>query len=456
VNDEMVFKKKDGTLIDILISTVKMSDDEFMAYCRDITILKNIQRELQLRNEEYQAVNEELQQNLEKISQINELLEIARAQAEESDRLKSAFLANMSHEIRTPMNGILGFAELLKEPDLTGEEQQKYISIIEKSGQRMLSIINDLVDISKIEAGQMEVFITQTNVNQHLSNLFLFFKPEAERNGLSLSFHNSLPDSEATINTDSEKLYAILTNLIKNAIKYTHRGSIEFGYEIVETLHATSLQFFVKDTGIGIKKEKLEAIFERFVQADTMITKPYEGAGLGLSISKAYVEMLGGKMWVESEFGVGSTFWFTIPKQALEKETESIKGIQNTTAIDEKPLNLKILIAEDTEASDVYLSQLVRKISKHVTHVTTGTEAVRHCRTHPDTDLVLMDIKMPEMDGYEATRRIRAFNKKVLIIAQTAYALAGDREKAVNAGCNDYLAKPIKKAVLIETIRKYF
>ncbi len=450
-NNELKFKKKDGVIIDVLIASVKLKEGEYMAYCRDITELKNTQRELLLKNEEYQQLNEELQQNIETIREINEQLEVAKGRAEESDRLKSAFLANMSHEIRTPMNGILGFAELLKEPDLSGEEQQKYISIIEKSGQRMLNIINDLIDISKIEAGQMEVHTSLTNINGHLSTLFVFFRPEAERKNIRLSFTCALPDAESIILTDSEKIYAILTNLIKNAIKYTHQGSIEFGY------HKKNgrLAFFVKDTGIGIRQEKLGAIFERFVQADTMITKPYEGAGLGLSISKAYVAMLGGEIWVESEFGNGSTFWFSIPYiQETQEPKPTLEAIKADADKSLKKLN--VLIAEDTEASDVYLTQIVKKISASVSHVTTGDAAVAFCRDHPETDLVLMDIKMPVMDGYEATKRIREFNRNIVIIAQTSYALTGDREKSLEAGCNDHISKPLKKIQLLEMIMKYF
>ncbi|MEI6435878.1 MAG: PAS domain S-box protein [Bacteroidota bacterium] len=255
----------------------------------------------------------------------------AKEKAEESDRLKSAFLANMSHEIRTPMNGILGFAELLKEPDLTGEEKTEYIRIIEKSGMRMLNIINDLVDISKIEAGQMEVSVSKTNINDQIEFIYNFFKPEVELKGIRFSFQNSLTDNEAIIKTDCEKIYAILTNLVKNAIKYTNSGSIEFGYKIVETqciaslnktqciasLNKTpgmaSLQFFVTDTGIGIPIHRQKAVFERFVQADIEDRKALQGARLGLAISKAYIEMLGGTIWVESEEGKGSTFYFTIP-----------------------------------------------------------------------------------------------------------------------------------------------
>jgi signal transduction histidine kinase/PAS domain-containing protein len=240
----------------------------------------------------------------------------AKEKAEESDRLKSSFLANMSHEIRTPMNGIIGFAELLKEPDLRGETQLEYIRIIEKSGARMLSIINDLIDISKIESDQTEISISTCYINEQIEFLYTFFKPEVETKGLTFSFRNSLPPKESAIKTDCEKLIAILTNLVKNAIKYCDSGSIEFGYNFKTSKKVSELEFFVKDTGIGIAKDRQVAIFERFVQADISDARAYQGAGLGLSITKAYVEMLGGRIWVESEPGKGSVFYFTIPYNA--------------------------------------------------------------------------------------------------------------------------------------------
>ncbi len=238
-----------------------------------------------------------------------EALVVAKEKAEESDRLKSAFLANMSHEIRTPMNGILGFAELLKEPTLTGETQQEYIRIIEKAGARMLNIITDIVDISKIESGQMVVTYSDTNVNEQLDYLGKFFQAEAEKNGLYLSIRNSLTLSEATIRTDREKLYAVLTNLIKNSIKYTEKGSIEIGCQIKNEF----LEFYVKDSGIGVPENLQQAIFDRFMQVDSTNKMAKQGTGLGLAISKAYIEMLGGKIWLESELGVGSTFYFNLP-----------------------------------------------------------------------------------------------------------------------------------------------
>lgn len=241
--------------------------------------------------------------------QLAEELVQAKEKAEESDRLKSAFLANISHEIRTPMNGIMGFAELLRQPDLSSEQIHEYIQIIEKSGQRMLNLINDITDIARIEAGQMKFVIRESNINEIVKEIYKFFLPEAERKGLDISFITTLSTEEAVFKTDRDKLYATLSNLIKNSLKFTFKGSIDFGYHKKGEL----LEFFVKDTGIGIASEKQASVFERFIQADMSNTRSSEGIGLGLSISKAYIEMLGGKIWMESEEGKGSTFYFTIP-----------------------------------------------------------------------------------------------------------------------------------------------
>jgi len=394
----------------------------------------------------------------------------ARDRAEESDRLKSAFLTNMSHEIRTPMNGILGFAELLKMPGLTGDQQKEYLAIIKKSGNRMLNIINDIVDISKIEAGQMQFSVSKTNLNEHTEDIYTLFKLEAETKGLRFTCKNGLPDDRATILTDSEKVYAILTNLVKNAIKYTENGSIEFGYGIfadntlpvAETLHATSqlatyvLQFYVKDTGIGIPANRQLAIFDRFVQADIADTRAFQGAGLGLSISKAYTDMLGGKIWTESEEGIGSTFYFSIPYIPVVngKEVNDAEILPDVFA--DKIKKLKILIVEDDETSEILIRIAVRNFSDTILTAATGVEAIKLCRIHPDIDLILMDIKMAEMDGYEATRQIRLSDKKVKIIAQTAFGMEGDREKAIEAGCNDYISKPLDIWILKELIQTHF
>jgi signal transduction histidine kinase len=237
----------------------------------------------------------------------------AKERAEESDRLKSAFLANMSHEIRTPLNGILGFTELLNSSDLTDKEQDDYLEIIRKGGDRLLKIINDIIDISKIESGQMQVSISKTNITEQLHTIYSFFKPEADSKKIVLINRNGSPVEETEIATDAQKIYAIQTNLVKNAIKFTQSGFVEFGFE----KRNSHLEFFVKDTGTGISNEQKKFIFERFRQGNDTLTRNYEGTGLGLSISKAYVEMLGGKIWFESEYGKGTIFHFTIPDASL-------------------------------------------------------------------------------------------------------------------------------------------
>jgi PAS domain S-box-containing protein len=379
-------------------------------------------------------------------------LTIAKDKAEESNRLKSAFLSNMSHEIRTPMNGILGFAALLKKPNLSSESQQDFIQSILISGTRMLNTINSIVDMSKIESGHMNINIDETNINEKLEFIYKFFKPEVESKGLKLLFRNSLTAKESIIKTDKEKAFSILTNLLKNSIKFTSEGSIEFGYE----KKGEYLEFFVKDTGIGIPHNQQKFIFERFRQGSESNNRDFEGSGLGLSICKSYVEMLGGRIWVESEEGKGSIFYFTIPYDSVEEETQTIENVVFTENEETQDKKLKILVVEDDEISFSLLTRTLQNISSEVLHAITGVQAIETCRRNPDIDLILMDIRMPEMDGLEATQRIRKFNKDVIIIAQTANAFTGDREKAIGAGCNDYIIKPIDNTLLMALILEHF
>ncbi|WP_423126445.1 hybrid sensor histidine kinase/response regulator [Gaoshiqia sp. Z1-71] len=386
----------------------------------------------------------------------NELIR-AKEKAEEGDRLKSAFLANMSHEIRTPMNGILGFTELLKTLKLNGEEQQTYIGIIEKSGTRMLNIINDIINISKIESRQIEVSVSETNINEQVEYIYHFFRLEAKQKKLHISYKNALQRNEAFIKTDREKVYAVLTNLVKNAIKFTQTGSIELGYLKKDRF----LEFYVKDSGPGIPDEQKEIIFERFRRGNETLTRNHEGAGLGLSISKAYVEMLGGRIWVENNAEKntntsGSTFFFTIPAHPVNKTNQITPVAPPDQSAKNGTGKLTILIIEDDETSEMLINKMIEGFAWKILKATTGVEAVEICRKNPDIDLVLMDINVPEMDGYVATRNIRKFNKEVIIIAQTGYALAGDREKSIAAGCNNYISKPIDRVDLRKMITSYF
>lgn len=409
---------------------------------------------------ELAIANKELAfQNKEKEKRAVEL-SIAKDKAEESDRLKSAFLSNISHEIRTPMNGILGFAELLKEPHLNLETHRKYIGIIEKSGKRMLNILNDIVSLSKIESGLMEVDIQETDINQQIDFIHSFFKPEIEEKGIHFLITKSLKGKEAYIQSDSEKIYGILTNIVKNAVKFTKEGTIELGVQIKIENGSSELEFYIKDTGIGIPKDRQLPIFSRFIQADVSGKMAYQGAGLGLSISKSYVEILGGKIWVESEVGKGSTFYFTLPYRNDPEEKIVIKNEDCSEQMNQKVnpevSDLKILIAEDDEISGMLLSFLVKDFSKKLFRARTGIEAVNIFRNNPDIDLILMDIQMPELNGDEATRQIRQFNKEVIIIAQTGLVMSIDKESVIESGCNDYISKPIKREILNTLIQKYF
>lgn len=390
-----------------------------------------------------------ISQNVTPIKQSEVELKSAKEKAEESDRLKSAFLANMSHEIRTPMNGILGFINLLNDPDLSKSEIEKYSAIINRSGDRLLNTINDIIYISKIEAGEIVVLNSETHINKELEELYSFFLPETKTKSISLVLEPAITNKPLTIITDNHKLNGILTNLIKNAIKFTENGQITFGYFLKDDF----IEFYVKDTGIGIPQDRINAIFNRFEQADISDTRIFEGSGLGLAISKAYTEMLGGNISVVSEKDKGSTFSFTIPYQTNGKE--EIEQTQENT--DTKTSNIKklnLLIVEDDEISTEFLETILKDDFRDILFAENGIDAVEICKHHPEINLVLMDINLPKMNGYQAVKEIRKFNKDIFIIAQTAYALAGDNEKAYEAGCNDYISKPINKTLLLEKIHK--
>jgi len=437
---EFYNKKKNGDYFweSVTITPIKNEFGEitnFLEIKEDITALKENENKLHIQNKE---------------------LIKAKEKAEESDRLKSAFLANMSHEIRTPMNGILGFTNLLKEPRLKDNEKEQYINIIKKSSDRMLNTIDDIIDISRIEANQVDIVKTEISVNKILNELFDFFNLEAKSKGIELIYKPSLSDNEANIITDKMKLEAILSNFIKNAIKFTINGNVTFGCLLITNNSFKELKFYVKDTGIGIPQSSTKSIFNRFEQADIKNTIIFDGLGLGLSISKSYAEMLGGKIWAESEEGIGSQFYFTIP--FYNRNTEISKTINKVAETIPKnmPSTLKTLVVDDEKNVSIFMSIIVEEFSKQILYAETGFNAVKVCKNNPDIDVILMDIKMPIMNGFEATREIRKFNKDVIIIAQTAHAFVSDREKAINAGCNDYISKPINKNELFTLIQKYF
>jgi len=447
---EFRIRKKNGEYAWIFNRAESVRDDKG----RPIRIAGSVSDRTQRKKGEFliQEKTKEIESQNIKLNQANRELLKTKEKAEESDRLKSAFLANMSHEIRTPMNGILGFSRLLKEPGLSGDEQNNYIKIIESAGERMLNILNDIISISKIESGERSITYRETNIYNQVDFVLNLLNPEAENKNIRLSKDKQFSDADLIIKTDGEKLFAILTNLVKNAIKYTHCGEIVIGYY----KKGAFLEFFVKDSGIGIAEDRQDVIFERFIQADVQNIMAKQGAGLGLAISKAFIDMLGGKIWLESEEGIGSTFYFTIPYQIGTEDFEVLEKviIPSIEEIDIK--KIKTLIAEDDKISAMLISKEMEKYSAEILKAGTGLEAVELFHKNPDIDLVLMDIQMPVMNGYVATQQIRKTDKNVIIIAQSAFALSGDKDKALIAGCNDYITKPINRIELITLLQKYF
>jgi signal transduction histidine kinase/CheY-like chemotaxis protein len=414
-------------------------------------IKNNLEEALKYSNEltvDLLKVNKELNKS-------NLMLSSTLKKANESDRLKSAFLSNMSHEIRTPMNGILGFTSLLNNPKLSKENTEKYISIINKSGQRMLNTINNIIDVSKIDSELMPIILEEIDVLTLVNDLIAFFSIQCIKKGLKLRFDNTTNSENLIVKTDKNKLSSIITNLINNAIKFTDFGTITIGL----SKNGEQLDFYVKDTGIGIPKDRKEAIFDRFIQADIGNNRAFQGSGLGLTIVKEYVEMLGGKVAVVSKENEGSTFSFSLPTNAA-LENEVIESTQTIKFDEHKNKNnpsrkLKFLIAEDDEVSSFYLTSILKSINCEILESFNGAEAVEQFRCNPDVDIILMDLKMPVMDGFEATQEIRKLNSEVIIIIQTAYAFTSDKEKSIKVGCNEYISKPIKEEELLDLINKY-
>ncbi|MEZ5071292.1 MAG: PocR ligand-binding domain-containing protein [Bacteroidales bacterium] len=387
--------------------------------------------------------------DLSEIKQFERELILAKEKAEESDKLKTAFLANMSHEIRTPMNGILGFADLLKDAGLSADQQKRYIEIIEKSGRRMLHIISDLIDISKIETGQVEIIKEKVEINPLLEELQVFFLPEARKRGLSLILDTEGRRADCHILTDRIKITQVLTNLIGNALKFTKEGSVRMGC----SLEGDQVVFQIRDTGIGISFDLQERIFERFVQGDLNGVHETEGSGLGLAISKAFVEKMGGRMWVESERGKGSVFSFCLPYLQSKRKSD-IPGLERSPRWN-APRNIRILIAEDDEHSFLYLNEILSSENIEVLRAVNGREAVELCRTTEGIQLVLMDVKMPVLNGLEATKQIKLIHSSLPVIAQSAFITARDKESARLAGCDAYIEKPVRRDELYAVMKKF-
>lgn len=388
---------------------------------------------------------------IERVKAVDDLKE-AKVKAEESDKLKSAFLANMSHEIRTPLNGILGFTDLLGNHSLEEEERNEYVSIIKKSGQRLLDTVNDIIEISKIETGQIDLHLMPISLREVFLDLYDFFSMEASAKGVEFQLLGDAPDLH--ILADKIKLQSILSNLIKNAVKFTNHGKIRLGYYLING----NIEFHVKDSGIGIPADKLKSIFNRFEQANNSSNRGYEGSGLGLAITKAFIELMNGHIWVDSQEHKGSTFSFYIPmlpanpSESLNLENQHLAASESDHEI--PPMACQVIVAEDDPISFLYLKTILLGAGCTVIPCGNGREAIEAIRNSPEIHLILMDIKMPDIDGLEATRYIRTFNKTVPIYAQTGFALEGDKEKAIAAGCTGYLSKPVRKDEVLQLIKQ--
>ena len=375
---------------------------------------------------------------------ITELL-AAKEKAEEANRLKSAFLANMSHEIRTPLNAIIGFSNILAAAE-EEQEKQEYINIIESNNTLLLQLISDILDLSKIEAGTLEYVRYPMDLGELCRNVYEMHKDRVQT-GVVLILDNK--DTSLIINEDQNRIMQVVTNLITNAIKFTFKGEIRFGFEVRKEY----IDFYVKDTGMGISEEKIKMIFERFVKLNTFV----QGTGLGLAICRVIVEKLGGEITAESKLNEGSTFRFTIPYKAGKKCPESGRGTKcpesGSTGLRKVLQRRTVLVAEDVDSNFLLLKTLLGKRC-NLLWAKDGEDAVNQFKEH-QPDLILMDIKMPHMDGLEATRLIRSYSKEVPIVALTAFAFESDKDRAIEAGCDDFLTKPVSQNALEKVLDKY-
>ena len=393
----------------------------------------------------------------QKLTEQNKELIITKQKAEESDRLKTEFINNMSHEIRTPMNAILGFSDFLNKSNLTNEKRKHYTSIIQSSGNLLMRIIDDILEISKLGTKQVKISEKQICLNDLLLELFSIFDIKAKENKTPLYLNKGLSDEESIILTDETKLNKILSNLLENALKFTKDGFIEFGYTLKTDNKPIELEIYVKDTGIGIKPESQEIIFERFSQEEKGLSRKVGGLGLGLSIAKENAELLGGKITLKSEKGKGSTFFVTIPYKPVNHKHENDNSNTNKTETAKKQDKYTILIVEDEEVNYLYINTLLedfelKLITLHAKH---GKEAVEMCKEKTEIDFVLMDMKMPIMNGFIATKLIKEFRPNLPIVAQTAYSTSDEKKQAFSAGCDDFISKPISEETLNEVINKY-
>lgn len=410
---------------------------------RNLLFTSFLQQQLQNQNH---VLEEKVKERTRELETKNIELTLAKNRAEASDKLKGTFINNISHEIRTPLNGILGFGQILTDPDLTTEEREQYSEMLNDSSARLVNTITNFMDISLLTSGNQKVYKKEVNIENSFTEIINKFKDVCQKKNLVLS--TELHNNKIKIITDSELLGKILYQLTDNSVKFTQQGSVVIGCKI----NRSDVLFWVKDSGIGISEKNKEQIFDSFIQEDGAITRKYEGSGLGLAIAQRLVKLLGGTIWLESEKSKGTAFYFTIPYQEEDK-TEK-KG-QRITEQKQTPAKQTILIAEDDDINYQYFKALLSYDSVLVLRASNGIEAVKICREHPEVNIVLMDLRMWEMDGFEATIQIKSFRNNLPIIAVTAYSEGEDKQKALEAGCDDFITKPVKKELLIKKIEDF-
>lgn len=419
-------KKKDGSMVDVSLwgAPIIMDEGQIAVYAIFRDISERVEAELKL--------------------------EEAKEKAEESDRLKTSFLTNMSHEIRTPMNAIIGFSELIAEPNMDDISRKEFVEQIYASSNMLLKLIDDIIDVSQLDSGNIKLSLKKVNISKVLNDIYSKFEKEMIKEGktdIELLLHNPFGNLVVYTESDELRLIQIFTHLLNNAIKYTNQGFIEFGFD---TNQLDEPVFYVRDTGIGIPIEKTESIFNHFTKIEDR-TKLYRGTGIGLTITKKLVNLLGGEVWVESNVGIGSVFYFTL------KEKVSLNENVNGNSNNSKNYNWagkKILVAEDEDTNFMVVKASLARTHIDIHRVLNGEDAVNKC-LNEEFDIVLMDIKMPLLDGIEATKQIKAIKPDLPIIAQTAFILKNERDQCIKAGCTEYIPKPIKSYILLETIDKF-
>jgi len=393
------------------------------------------------------------------LKRLEKELQKTKEKAQSSDKLKTAFLANMSHTIRTPMNAIIGFSELIAMEHVTAKRKEEYIKIINEKGHQLLTIIDDLIEISKIEAGKFAISYSQINLDELLNEIFSHTfqqKIKAGKDQVELILQKIPGEESLTIQTDPGRLQQIFNNILKFAINNTLKGTIEFGYTLKEP---KLVEFYIKDTGIGLSKEEQKLIFDFFWQFEDISHQRLSGIGLGLTLSKKIIDIFGGKIFITSELNAGTTFTFTLPIEKPSRIKSDLKLNVNETNISENlEPNWKdkvILIVEDDEINYQFIEALLEKTQAQLLHAMDGKQALELCKTINKIDLILMDIKLPEKSGFQVTKEIKQIRSEIPIIAHSAFTLSEIKDKCFEVGCVDVITKPMEIPLFFSTVNKY-